>query len=208
MEKLYRRYTNRTGERHLNNEGYWMTIIEYIKAINCTIQFDDGTTLYNKYYNDIIRGLIRNPNHVTMYDRGYIGVGKYKSIENGKNSKSYTAWANMFQRCYDENYHIKKPTYIGCSVVEEWYNFQVFAKWFEENFNHEVTDRLVLDKDILVRGNKIYSPETCCFVPYEINNKFTSRCAVKDFKEVADKYKNQIAYRTYKALIDRDICLK
>ena len=55
--------------------------------------------------------------------------------------------------------------------VVEWHNFQVFAKWFDENYK----EGFVLDKDILLKGNKIYSPDTCVFVPREINGIFTLR---------------------------------
>ena len=63
----------------------------------------------------------------------------------------------------------KQPSYIGCLVDEEWHNFQNFAEWFEDNY----VEGWHLDKDILIKGNKIYSPETCCFVPLEINSLFT-----------------------------------
>jgi len=203
MEKLHSRCKKRTGEKHLTNEGYWVIITEYITAKDCTIQFEDGVVLYNKYYLDIKKGLIRNPNRISMCGKGYVGEGKYKAI---RKVKSYSTWANMLQRCYSKTYHAKKPTYIECYVTEEWLNFQNFAEWFEKNYNPEIMERWSLDKDILVKGNKVYSPETCCFVPYEINNKFTSRCTTKNYKEVADKYKNQITQRTYQALIDRDEC--
>jgi hypothetical protein len=58
-------------------------------------------------------------------------------------------------------------------VCEEWYNYQVFAKWYEENWKPWMNSSWHIDKDILVKGNKIYSPETCCFVPVEINSLFT-----------------------------------
>ena len=75
----------------------------------------------------------------------------------------------MLERCYSEKYQEKYPTYKNCTLDEKWYNFQIFAKWFENNYilGHQ------LDKDILIKGNKIYSPETCCFVPQEINKLFT-----------------------------------
>ena len=69
--------------------------------------------------------------------------------------------------CYDENELKKEPSYIGCKVCEEWLNFQNFARWIYDN-KYECDD-LELDKDLLIKGNKIYSPNTCCLLPHEIN---------------------------------------
>jgi hypothetical protein len=78
----------------------------------------------------------------------------------------------MLKRCYDEKLHEKEPTYINCEVCEEWHNFQNFAKWYYENYYEVESERMHLDKDILVKHNKIYSSETCVFVPQTINSLF------------------------------------
>lgn len=78
---------------------------------------------------------------------------------------SYRVWQSMIQRCYNEKSFIRHPTYANCSVCEEWLTFSNFKKWFGENY----IEGYALDKDILVKGNKVYSPDTCCFVPSEIN---------------------------------------
>lgn len=72
-----------------------------------------------------------------------------------------------------KNFIKKHPTYTDCEVCDEWLNFQNFAKWYDENFYEVDGERMHLDKDILVKGNKIYSPETCIFVPQKINVLFT-----------------------------------
>ena len=74
-------------------------------------------------------------------------------------------WRSMLSRCYSKKYQEKEPSYIDCSVCEEWLLFSNFKKWFDENY----VDGYALDKDILIKGNKVYSPDTCCFVPFEIN---------------------------------------
>lgn len=84
--------------------------------------------------------------------------GKYKELV-------YKTWTSMIRRCYSEKYHKYKPTYIGCYVCDEWKYFSNFEKWFEENYQ----EGFVLDKDILVKGNKEYAPDKCCFVPAYIN---------------------------------------
>ena len=72
----------------------------------------------------------------------------------------------MLRSCYSSSYLKKNPSYIGCSVCDEWKSFSNFRKWMlQQNFEGRH-----LDKDILVRGNKIYGPDTCLFVPQEINN--------------------------------------
>lgn len=79
------------------------------------------------------------------------------------------AWVGMIERCYDNKYHIKKPTYKGCTVCDEWLNFQNFAKWYTEHEYYGISG-YQLDKDILITGNKKYSPETCELVPSQINS--------------------------------------
>lgn len=83
----------------------------------------------------------------------------------------------MIQRCYSEKALIKFPNYRGCTVCEEWHNFQVFGKWFDENYYKVGNERIHLDKDILHKGNKIYSPNTCIFAPERINILFTKNNA-------------------------------
>ena len=95
---------------------------------------------------------------------GILGIGKYNSKH-----KFYEIWRGILKRCYCESTQKRQPTYIGCSVDEKWLNFQNFAEWCEQNY----IDGFVLDKDILFKGNKIYGPDTCCFVPNEINLLFT-----------------------------------
>jgi hypothetical protein len=105
-----------------------------------------------------------------VYNIGYNSGGKHQVNINGKQTKVYTTWKSMFVRCYSKINLLDRPTYIGCYVINEWHDFQVFADWFYENY----TDGWELDKDILVKGNKVYGPETCCFVPKEVNQIFTS----------------------------------
>jgi hypothetical protein len=76
----------------------------------------------------------------------------------------------MLNRAYN---NIKKfISYKDVTVCEEWHNFQIFSDWFYNNYNPKIMQNFHLDKDILVKGNKIYSPETCCLVPQEINSLF------------------------------------
>ena len=83
----------------------------------------------------------------------------------------YQTWVNMLERCYSEKYHQKYPTYIGCSVCEEWLLFSNFKRWME---THDWEGKH-LDKDLLITGNKVYSPDTCIFVHPKINT-FVNNC--------------------------------
>lgn len=77
----------------------------------------------------------------------------------------YTRWESMLLRTNSSNYQSSRPTYVGCSVAEEWLRFSTFKKWMEE----QDWEGMDLDKDILVAGNKVYSPSTCAFIPHELN---------------------------------------
>lgn len=156
---------DRTGEVYTFEDGSFMQIIEYFSAKNITIRFNDGTIMNNVKYYRFSDGAIKNSNIPNVYGVGFIGYGDYVSEKNGKLNIIYSKWNKMMQRCYCEKYHILKPTYKDCSVHPNWHNFQNFAKWADGKYKKGYE----LDKDILVKGNKVYSAETCCFVPREIN---------------------------------------
>lgn len=122
--------------------------------------------------------------------------GKYKTA--GKMTKAYKTWHSMLQRAYCPKYHDISPTYIGCSVTDEWHDFQDFAEWFE---NHEYSNRgYHLDKDLLIPGNKIYAPDRCVFVPRQLNTLLLDCGAVRGqykqgvcFHKRADKFVTSVA---------------
>lgn len=80
-------------------------------------------------------------------------------------TKAKTTHIAMMSRCYGSG-NIRQPTYKGCTVIAEWHDFSNFKQWFDENY----IEGFHLDKDILVEGNKIYSPDTCRFIPQYLNN--------------------------------------
>ena len=87
--------------------------------------------------------------------------------------KAVKVWSSMLQRCYDNKVHNQEQTYIGCQVCDEWLNFSLFYSWFKDNYYELPCESIQLDKDIIVKNNKLYSPERCCFVPHTINSLFT-----------------------------------
>lgn len=83
-------------------------------------------------------------------------------------TQAYKIWKHILTRCYNKKFHTKEPTYSKCIVCDEWLLFSNFKIWFDVHY----VNGWELDKDILVKGNKVYSPQTCCFVPHEINGMF------------------------------------
>ena len=169
------KYKNREGEESINKSGNKIIIIKYRNANDIDVYFPSfNYVVKNRQYKDFKSGNIKCPYDINKYN-GYIGEGKYTSRINGRKTKCYQTWINILQRCYDKNYQSKKPTYIGCEVCEEWHNFQNFAKWYEENYYTINGEEMHIDKDILIKGNKIYSPNTCVFVPKRINDLFVNK---------------------------------
>lgn len=169
-----RKAIDRTGEKGINNFGSEMIIVEYSKWDNIDVYFPEyNYTVKNREYTTFKKGKIKCPYEPRTYGIGYLGEGKYKASENGKDTRVYKTWRNMLQRCYDKKYHKKYPTYIGCEVCNEWLNFQNFAEWDKDNYYIIEGEQMHLDKDILIKHNKIYSPDTCIFVPERINILFT-----------------------------------
>lgn len=152
------------GDRFNTRRSGMCEVIYYDNCNKIKVRFDNsGFEVWvrsgNLVLGNIFDKLANNNGGV-----GRIGLGHYSLSKDGKDSEEYRKWYNMIHRCYVDN---RVTTYANCSVCEEWLNFQTFAKWMQSQ-TYELGWHL--DKDLLVSHNKIYSPDTCCFLPSEVNN--------------------------------------
>lgn len=161
----------RDGLCFINKYGESYVILDYKSALKIKIKFHNN---YEKYVSwcEIKKNTVKSPYCKNVFEIGYLGSGKYDSITH---KQAHMYWSHIIRRCYDPYTINKHLAYIDCFVCEEWLNFQNFAKWFYENYYEIEGQRMELDKDILCKGNKIYSPETCIFVPKRINQLFVGQ---------------------------------
>ena len=165
---------DRTGEEGYNKFGSKMVIKEYRGCMDMDVYFPEyNWTFKHATYQSFKNEKIKCPYEPRYYGVGYLGEGKYKMSENGKNNLWFKIWYHMLMRCYDPKYQEKYSTYKGCTVEEYLLNFQHMAEWIENNYYEIPGEIMCLDKDILCKGNKVYSRETCIFVPQRINSLFT-----------------------------------
>jgi len=129
------------------------------------------------------------------------------TIINGKKIMCpfYLKWSDMLNRCYSDKCQEKFPTYVGCTVCDEWLIFSVFKRWMEK----QKWQGMHLDKDLLVEGNKRYSPDTCVFVDRSTNTLLNDRAAArghlpigvakngKGYRSVCRNGGNKVHLRTY-----------
>ena len=148
-----------------------LEVLEYVSATEVTVRFiETGYTTKCRLAN-IMSGQIKDRLKPSVYGVGIVGE-KYP-LENGKQSKEYSVWVRMLDRCYSTTNDTRK-TYEGCEVTSSFRYFPFFKEWCHNQVGFGEKG-FALDKDILVKGNKIYSEDTCCFVPQEINNLFTNK---------------------------------
>jgi hypothetical protein len=160
----------RVGMVNINKEGKRMTVIAYNCYKDVIVEFDDKfhTTCHTQWHM-FEQGITRNPR-----DK-YYGVGLIGNQTN-TNTKEVIAWNNILRRCYSEQEKLKNPTYKNVTCCDEWLLYENFEKWLhsQENFEKWCDGKLfAIDKDIILKGNKIYSPDTCCLVPDNVNKLFT-----------------------------------
>ncbi|HET8689672.1 MAG TPA: hypothetical protein VFM18_23950, partial [Methanosarcina sp.] len=115
--------------------------------------------------------------------------------------KAYNVWHGILSRCYSpKNTNYKNYGGHGVTVCDEWLVFQNFARWYLEQYSEP---NWHIDKDILVKGNKIYSPETCCIIPGELNTIISNK-KTRAFKieGILDKYQNVLPERVITSVKD------
>lgn len=155
-----------------------MQIVEYVNDQDFDVKFLDNHGYIKRHttYSNFKKGQIKNLYDKTICEIGYLGDGCYKTkIRDNIHTQEYRIWVAMIRRCYDGKRANIYPAYYGkCIVCDDWHNYQIFAKWYSENF-YIIDERLHIDKDILFPQSKTYSPETCLLVPQRINELFTYR---------------------------------
>ena len=165
---------SKIGEENINTFGSKMIIKEHRKYSDIDVYFPEyNWTFKHATYQSFKKGKIKCPYEKRYFGVGYLGEGKYKVSENRKLTDEFKIWYHMLQRCHDPKYHEKEPTYKDCTVEDYLLNFQHMCKWLENNYYEIPGEKMCLDKDILNKGNKIYSKDTCIFVPQRINTLFT-----------------------------------
>lgn len=146
-----------------------LMIIGYEGAYDVSVEFiNTGTLVTGVQMAHIKRGLVRDENLPILYGKCFLGTGKYKSKREGKDAIEYNVWKQVLERCFNENYKKKYPTYQNCTLNDHWRNFQNFAEWYWSEKGAGIKG-WHLDKDLLRKGNKEYGPDTCCLLPQDVN---------------------------------------
>ena len=127
--------------------------------------------------SNVIAGSVKDRLLPTVHGIGITGDSQV--IVDGKHTKEYRLWNNMLKRCYSVGCQKVRPTYIDCSVSENFRYLQYFKEWCNNQIGFNSVDEkgkpFALDKDILVKGNRVYNEDVCVFVPQEVNLLFTKR---------------------------------
>ena len=127
--------------------------------------------------SNVIAGSVKDRLLPTVHGIGITGDSQVRV--DGKHTKEYRLWNNMLKRCYSVGCQKVRPTYIDCSVSENFRYLQYFKEWCNNQIGFNSVDEkgkpFALDKDILVKGNRVYNEDVCVFVPQEVNLLFTKR---------------------------------
>ena len=149
-----------------NNYGD-VVVLEYISGRDITIRFINTGNIRKVGAAELNKGEVRDNELKPVYKVGVMDIPN-TLVRGVKHPRVYHIWNNMLQRCYNENLRSKHATYYDCEVADDFKYYSKFKEWAEKQIGY-AQEGWALDKDILVRGNKVYSAETCAFVPNEIN---------------------------------------
>ena len=142
-------------------------VLKYDDSANVVIQFLKTGYETLARLGDIKNGYVKDPYVPSVCGVGITGA-KYPIRVSGVQTKEYVLWCDMLRRCYSEHFKVKRPTYEGCEVSENFKSYEYFYEWCHNQIGFD-NEGWHLDKDLLIKGNKVYSESTCIFIPSEIN---------------------------------------
>ena len=167
--------------KYLNNVSYKDCVGKVCKSLNSgdfkILKCNDARNVEIQFLNtgfealvelgNIKSGKVKDPYSPSVYGIGIVGT-KYLISEGGVLTKEYMLWKSMLQRCYSDAYQKKRPTYEGCKVSDNFLYYEYFYEWCHKQIGFNNKD-WQMDKDLLIKGNKVYSEDSCIFLPREIN---------------------------------------
>ena len=181
-----------------NNFGY-LLITRYVSSREVYSKFIDTGYEVKTTMQKLLKGNINDRLKPTVFGVGVIG--ECLTVDScGNRLKEYQVWKGMLERCYSDNFQAKKPTYKGCIVSENFVCYPYFKKWCNKQIGFDQVG-WHLDKDILSKGNKVYSEDTCCFVPQEINSLLVRSNATRG------KYPLGVSYLTRLGMFEASVSL-
>ena len=169
-------------------------VLKYNDRANVEIQFLKTGFEMVARLSHIRNGKVKDPYSPSVYGVGIVGT-KYPSRVNGVQTKEHVLWSSMLERCYSDAFKKKRPTYEGCKVSDKFKNYEYFYEWCNKQIgfgNDGNGNPFQLDKDLLVKGNKVYSENTCVFIPSGINSLLI-KCAASRGEHLIGVYWSKTA---------------
>ena len=173
--------------KYLNDISYKDCVGKVFKSLNSgdfkILKYNDNRNVEVQFLKTGFKtvaqlGHIRSGKVKDLYSPSVFGVGiigvKYPISEGGVLTKEYVLWCHMLERCYSDKSKKKRPTYKDCEASENFKSYEYFYEWCHSKIGFG-NEGWHLDKDLLIKGNKIYSEDSCIFIPSEINSLLTKR---------------------------------
>jgi hypothetical protein len=181
-----------------NNYGD-VEVTEYIDSHNITVKFLNTGAIKNTTASALTTGILKDSEVHDTHKYGVMDIPKSVG-RGGRCDPLYKKWNGMMQRCYNPKNKINNPAYEACTSSETFRHFSKFKSWYYSQIGCK-QEGWHLDKDILIKGNKVYSEDTCCIVPPEIN------VALANNKSVRGSFPQGVIYNStktrYRARIQR-----
>lgn len=169
------------GNTFNSNSFGKFTVLKYEHSTKVYIQFEDTGGVNITDLHRIRDGAVVDLLAKTNYGKGYIGYGYDRKCSDSR--KLFKTWNGVLQRCFDPLWKGRHKCYEQTTCSEDFLCASDFIVWGKSQVGYNSVDEFgnpfALDKDILVKGNTVYSPDTCIFVPREINNLVLSNRKVR-----------------------------
>lgn len=157
------------GQIYENPQGEKFEVVREMDNASFLVKFIATNNFQIVYASAFNLTKIKDYSQRPIFGIGY-AIGSEQNpviLSNGLGDHSHKLWYGMMLRCYKDG---GVKSYKDASVCGEWHNYMNFRTWYFQNCDIEHAGYFALDKDLFGNGKKMYSPETCCFLPNEINS--------------------------------------